>query len=230
MDIDKYILRLDSWRTPATDYPEKEEGGYRIHHTRYNRGMYEMSGIDDFIFFKAVKPLTITTLQQFRGKKWRGWMVDDPPHWRAMEIYAEQAKGNVLTAGLGLGLIVYGLIKNPLVERIVVVERSPEVIHLVSPHLPRSNKLSIIIGDFYDYINLDKTNWDTIVVDLWVSHGEKEKLDNLYHSVIPTAISLRLKYPKASLTFHGFISVSDIRFASKDMADLIIKIKKEVTR
>lgn len=225
--LDKYILRLDSWKTPATNYPEKEEGGYRIHHTRYSRGVYDMNGIDGFVFFKAVKPLSITTLQQFRGEKWHNWMVDDPPHWRAMEIYAEQSKGKVLTTGLGLGLILQAMKGNRNIESITVVEQSEEVVRLIEPHLPSLPEFVIILGDFYDFIRQDNTSWDTIIVDLWVSHGKKQKLDIYYHNVIPTAVDLRMRYPKASITFHGFITVSDIKFASKEMVDLILKIKKE---
>ena len=225
IDTEKYTLKLDSWHTPATDYPEKEIGDYRIHHGRYNRGTYEMSGIDDHIVFEVTKPIPITSLQQRRGKRWHGWMVDDPPHWRAMEIYAEQSTGAVLTSGLGLGLIVFGLIKNPKVTKIVVVERSAEVALLVSRHLPESDKLTIVIGDFYDYLEVDKTEWDTIMVDLWVSHGAEEKLELYFHEVIPTAVDLKERYPKASLTFHGFITASDIKFTSQEMADLIIKMK-----
>ncbi len=223
--FDKYTLRLTDWSTPATDYPEKELGDFRIHHTRYTRGMYEMSGIDGFIFFRAVKPLTITTLQQFRSGKWHGWMVDDPPHWRAMEIYAEQSKGKVLTTGLGLGLILQAMKGNRNIESITVIERSEEVVQLVEPYLPILPEFTIVLDDFYEFVESDNTQWDTIIVDLWVAHGAEEKLHVYYHNVIPTAVMLRAKYPKASLTFHGFITVSDIKFASKDMVDLIHKMK-----
>ncbi len=220
------VLRLKEWSTPATSYTEKREGNYRIRRTHYTRGTYDMNGIDDCYLFRVVKPIPITNLQEFRGKIWRNWMVDDPPHWRAMEIYAEHSKGRVLTTGLGLGLYLQAMKNNHNIESVTIVERSEEVIRLVKPYLPVLPNMNIIVGDFYEFIEKDNTLWDTIMVDLWVSRDREEKLRLYHHEVIPTAVDLRMKYPKASITFHGFYSVSDIKFATKEMVDLIVRFKE----
>ena len=47
IDLDKYTLCLSDWHTPATDYSERQIGDYRIHHSRYRCGVYDMNGIDD---------------------------------------------------------------------------------------------------------------------------------------------------------------------------------------
>ena len=225
LECTKDALRLDSWHTPATDYPKLQVGNYRIHRKDYPRGYYKMNGIDDYVLFKVVKPIPVTTLQQRRGRKWYGWMVDDPPHWRSMQIYARGSKGRVLTTGLGLGLVIYDLIKNDDVTEIVVVEISPEVVQLISPHLPKSDKLKIVVDDFYHFIDIDNTQWDTIITDLWVSHNSREKLDLYYHEVVPTMVDLKIKYPEASLTAHGFYPISDIKFTSREMVDKIIELR-----
>lgn len=225
-DLDKYIQEIDRWHTPATDYPEKEIGNFRIHRGRYTRGMYEMWGVDGYIFNKVTKPIPITHLQERRGKRWHDWMIDDPPHYRAMQIYAEQAKGKVLTTGLGLGLIVHELAKNPKVEQVTVVEKSAEVVRLLDSNLPAyCHEFVIIIDDFYDFIETDHTDWDTIIVDLWVADGGEQKRDLLFHKVLPMGVELKLKYPKASITFHGFQGVSDIKPVSEEMVKLITKVK-----
>lgn len=222
-----YTKKLNTWHTPATDYPELEVGNFRIHHSHYNRGTYNMNGIDNFIFFEVTKPITITLLQELRGKKWHTWMVDDPPHWRAMEIYAEHSKGRILTTGLGLGLYLQALKGNRNIESVTVVERSNEVVQLVEPYLPILPGLVIVLEDFYEFIGRDNTSWDTILIDLWVAHGAKEKIDILYHNVLPLAAELWMRHPKASLTFHGFYSVSDIPFTSQGMVDKIVKMRGE---
>lgn len=226
---DKYVLELDSWCTPATSYPEQELGNFRIHRGQYRRGLYEMHGIDDFIFFQVVKPIPITYLEERRGKRWHSWMLDDPPHWRAMEIYANNAKGKVLVAGLGLGLYLQALKENKDVERVTVVEQSSEVVQLMESHLPTLPGFSIALGDFYEFLDKDFTSWDTILVDLWVTHGPKEKLEVYWHKVLPLAASLKLRYPRASITFHGFSTVSDIQFASQEIIDKIVELKGAVT-
>ena len=204
IDIQKYTHEISEWGTPATSYPEQELNNFRIHHGRYNRGTYYMYGIDGHIFFEAVKPLVITNLQEKRGKKWCNWMVDDPPHWRAMEIYAEHSTGKVLTTGLGLGLYLQALAKNKNIEQVTVVEKNPDVIKLIKPHLPDLPKLDILVEDFYDFIRWNKTQWDTIMVDLWVAHGVDEKMKLFNREVIPLFVDLTQRYPGAELSFHGF--------------------------
>lgn len=223
-DIKKYTREYNEWETPATSYPEQELNNFRIHHGRYNRGTYYMYGIDGHIFFEALKPLVITNLQEKRGKKWHNWMVDDPPHWRAMEIYAEHSKGKVLTTGLGLGLYLQALAGNKKVERVVVVEKSIDVIRLIEPLLPALPNLEIFNEDFYDFIHWNNTQWDTIMVDLWVAHGVDEKMKLFNYEVIPLFVELTQRYPSAELTFHGFSSVSAIKHTSPEMTKLVSKI------
>ena len=224
IDIQKYTHEISEWGTPATSYPEQELNNFRIHHGRYNRGTYYMYGIDGHIFFEAVKPLVITNLQEKRGKKWCNWMVDDPPHWRAMEIYAEHSTGKVLTTGLGLGLYLQALAKNKNIEQVTVVEKNPDVIKLIKPHLPDLPKLDILVEDFYDFIRWNKTQWDTIMVDLWVAHGVDEKMKLFNREVIPLFVDLTQRYPGAELTFHGFSTVSAIKHTSAEMTKLVGKV------
>lgn len=219
---EKYVLELDQWHTPATDYAEAERGDFRIHHGRYTRGYYRMWGVDGHLLFRVRKPIPCISLQQRRNGKWRDWMVDDPPQYRAMQIYAEQSRGRVLTTGLGLGLIVHELAKNPKVESVTVVELSQEVVDLVEPYLPKG--IEIVVDDFYHFTEETARQWDTIIVDLWVSSSADEKRELLYHKVLPMGVFLSQKYPGASITFHGFQNVSDIKPVDEEMVKLIAEI------
>ena len=183
-----------------------------------------MYGIDDYVFFEATKALPITYLEQRRGKRWYSWMLDDPPHWRAMEIYAEHAKGKVLTAGLGLGLILQAMKGNSNIESITVIEQSPEVVSLVEPHLPSLPEFVILIDDFYNFLQRDRTEFDTIIVDLWVAHGVEEKMEIYRHKVLPLGVELKVRYPKTSITFHGFHTVSDIKHTTPEMVKKVHEI------
>ena len=49
--------------------------------------------------------------------------------------FVEIAHGRVVVLGLGLGMIVRMLLRNPDVERIDVVEISPEIIEMVAPSI-----------------------------------------------------------------------------------------------
>jgi hypothetical protein len=206
------VLFLDSWETPATSYAQRTIGDMRIDRVMYGRGVYHMWGIDGYRFFHPRKPIPVTRLQQMKKGRWRDWMVDDPPHWRAMQIYAQQAKGKVLTSGLGLGLVAHELVKNPQVETVTVVEQSPDVIQLVGEYLPAGVK--VVKGDFYTFIDSEPTAWNTIIIDLWVAGNVKEKMRLYYQEAVPLYAKLRLQYPEAVLVFHGFVTLGDIRVSS----------------
>jgi len=216
----KHILDISQWHTPATDYPEKELNSFRIHHSKYYRGMYRNWGLDGHLYINIKKPIPITELQEKRSGKWYDWMIDDPPNYRAMQIYAEYASGKVLTTGLGLGLLLHELAKNPKVTKVTVVEKYPTVIELICPYLPKNLPTHIIYQDFLEFIKTDTEVWDTIIVDIWVT-SSKTKETIFLSKIIPLAIFLSQKYPKANITYHGYQSISYTKPVSEEMVKLI---------
>ena len=181
------MLTLTTWKTPATDYPKTRLGKARIKTFRYQgeRPAYGLRGHD---FYRAVN-LPIRALA-IKGKT---WMVDDPPHWWAMEEHAQFYQGHVLVAGLGLGLIVHTLHDNNRVERITVVEKERDVIDLVRPHLP-GKKLVIEHGDFWDWDG----QVDGVFFDLFVGDGHALRFEAL-----STYVHLVQTYPRP-IRIHGF--------------------------
>lgn len=65
------------------------------------------------------------------------WMTDLPIEQYQCDELIEQAYGNVIVGGLGIGYATSALALNPAVDRVVTVERSGDVIALVKPHLLR---------------------------------------------------------------------------------------------
>jgi len=231
--MEKDVLKLESWHTPATDYPSKRVGNYRIRHRHYKHGYYNMWGIDEHLFFSVVDKIPITVLEEYREGKWHDWMVDDPPHWRAMETYAEHVKGNVLVGGLGLGLIIHALVKNPAVTDITVVERSQEVRDMVWPLVPKRSpnlkSIGIVMDDFYQFVNEQRhLHWDAIIADLWVAKDEGEKIMLLYREAGPTYDMLKAFYPDATIVLHGFVTVTDIPLIKPETVNLMLRLHREI--
>lgn len=183
------MLTLTSWRTPATDYPDATIGKARIETVQYRRGHYQCYGLRGHQVYRIAKPIPIRGLT-IEGKT---WMVDDPPHWWAMEDHARFYHGHVLVAGLGLGLICHTLAANPKVTRITVVEREKDVIELVAPCLPA---VEIEHGDFWDW---NGPQPDGVFLDLFVGNG---------HELLPDAIRAYVEmfqwFPGAIIRIHGF--------------------------
>ena len=62
-----------------------------------------------------------------------------------------EAKGTVLVAGLGLGMFLTAICDKPEVTKIIVIEKSPDVINLVAPTFASHPKISIINADIFEW-------------------------------------------------------------------------------
>lgn len=75
----------------------------------------------------------------------------------------KEARGDVLIAGLGIGLILLPIMKKPEVRSIEVVELQQEIIDLIVPMLPLNKKVKIIKGNIIDFI--PSHQYDCIYID-----------------------------------------------------------------
>jgi hypothetical protein len=162
----KETTTIYKWRSPASEYPRSRRGSARIATAWYEPGVYDCYKVKNFDYFFAVRRLYITTLK-IDGKV---WMVDDPPHWWAMQEHAEAFEGHVVCAGLGLGLMVHALLENPKVTRITVVERNLDVIDLIDEFVA-DEKLEIINEDWYEFDPRSIPDADGVLFDLYVGSG-----------------------------------------------------------
>lgn len=159
-------LQIRQWETPAS-YPTSRVGVARISRRRYARGHYPMEGVGGYTAYQVTKAIFVTNLV-IRN---RCYMVDDPLHWYSMAAYVARAQpGHLLCAGLGLGLAVWHALKRLDLTKITVVEIEPDVIGLVSPHLPNDPRLEIVQADFYAYRPDDPP--DTVLWDLAVGNPD----------------------------------------------------------
>ena len=151
-----------------------------------------MEGVRGYDVFECVKPIKVTTLSI--GKEMV--MVDDPLHWIGMQELAKAAKGTVITAGLGLGLIAHALLENPAVTNITVVEKEPDVINLIRKYIPDSNKLTIIEGNIFDEISIVH---DTVILDIWWGSRSLE----IVHDMMSKYNVIKRSFPSSSVYIWG---------------------------
>lgn len=77
----------------------------------------------------------------------------------------QAATGNVLIAGLGLGMILHPMAAKPEVTSITVLELSPDVIKLVGHTVPA--KVQVIEADVFTWQPPRGVKYDTIYFDIW---------------------------------------------------------------
>lgn len=77
-----------------------------------------------------------------------------------------KASGDVLIAGLGIGLILVPILAKASVRGVTVVELHQDVIDLVAPNF-NDDRLQIICGDIYSWKPVKGTKFQTIYFDIW---------------------------------------------------------------
>lgn len=82
--------------------------------------------------------------------------------------FVEAAYGDVLIAGLGIGMVVLAVQEMPIVSSVTVVEKEREVLDLVAPQLHLRDKTVIVPEDIFEYAKHSfLPKWDTIYFDIW---------------------------------------------------------------
>lgn len=105
------------------------------------------------------------------------WMLDVPSEAATIDPVAKNAKGHVLTFGLGIGYFIFMAQLNKAVTEITVIEQSLEVIEMFKkdlyPQFPQSCKVNFIHGNAFDYYNeAYLANFDTVFVDIYRSNDD----------------------------------------------------------
>jgi spermidine synthase len=92
------------------------------------------------------------------------WMWDIPEEVEDQKEIAEQARGDVLVAGYGLGVVQRYLLRNNNVNSVVTVE-------LLEDIMKECQKVygtiygEYVVGDFYEYQT--EKRYDCIIGDIW---------------------------------------------------------------
>jgi hypothetical protein len=102
------------------------------------------------------------------------FMTDLYDEWWTQRIAIEQARmrgGDVLITGLGLGLVVASILEPPgaRVERVVVIERSADVIGLVAPPLESryDGRIEVINADAFEWLPPTGQRFSVAWHDIW---------------------------------------------------------------
>jgi hypothetical protein len=92
------------------------------------------------------------------------------------ESFIKNAKGRILIAGLGIGMVLKNILKNKEVTEIVVIEKYQDIIDLVQPKF-NDSRLWIICADIFEY-EMPKTElFDCIYFDIWAEISQDNLLE-----------------------------------------------------
>lgn len=98
------------------------------------------------------------------------WMLITPNEINTMQKAIDEASGNVLVYGLGLGYFPYMISLKDNVKKITIIEKDKNIVNLfkknIFPQFKNQTKFEIIISDAFDYMKLNK-KYDFCFIDLW---------------------------------------------------------------
>ncbi|MBQ3989773.1 MAG: class I SAM-dependent methyltransferase [Bacteroidales bacterium] len=83
--------------------------------------------------------------------------------------FVRRAFGDVFIAGLGIGLIIHNIkekAEKGIVTSVTVIEKSQDVIDLISPYYKDMN-IKYICGDVMEYKPKKDEKYDTVYFDIW---------------------------------------------------------------
>ncbi len=121
---------------------------------------------------------TEPTVIQVLAEEGRGtWMTDLPCELVQMHALAAKARGTVLVGGLGLGIVARMCAQRKQVQRVAVIESSPDVVEAVWPALREllpahvRGKIDVYTQDVHEHAAMD-VDYDVALLDTWQGTGE----------------------------------------------------------
>lgn len=178
--------------------PEGEVGKFSIEHKVMKAGsIMPIVDVRDFIF-TGQKPMSFVLSEdrKFTYLKEQGdtWMSDIPKEQYSQDLLIDKFDGTVLIGGLGLGYIAKRLDARRSVKKIVVVEKSKEVVSLVWKYL-NLKKAVLIRDDLFEFVKYahHDNEFDWCYYDIWGRDSESL----LYSTIVPLrkASMKFMKYP-----------------------------------
>lgn len=161
--------KIPYWQKHKVDIPEGTEGRYRVEKFTVSEEEASFQNARSTFSFTDrgmnIHPGTYTRLM--RG----GTIVmsDTPSEIRDHMAPIHHARGNVLIAGLGIGMVTSACLAKPEVDKVTVVDISPEVIHLVGDHLKgiHGDRLEIVEADIMAWKPPKGARYDVAWFDIW---------------------------------------------------------------
>jgi len=127
----------------------------------------------------------------FLISKTEGTMMSDYPEEKVTnQKFIDNAYGDILIFGLGIGLIVFPLLDEENVNSITIVEKDLELPLLVGPIIKKFDsfsKVNIVNGDAFTHFDKLDRKYDTIYFDIWskITNESFEEMDRLHELYKP---------------------------------------------
>ncbi len=157
--------------TPKEQRPPNGGSGFFIAHQVLDQKRVEhecaMASIRRDWTCRGLEAGTYCVLHEVRNGHVDEWMSDTWLERSTNREILQDGKGNVLLAGLGIGMVAAALCQKEEVDSVTVLEIEPQVIALVEPHI-RHPKLTVLLSDAHRPPFTGRF-FDTVYIDIWIN-------------------------------------------------------------
>lgn len=193
------------WYHSPIDLPERTSGSISIRHRIIPKGKEVtivsmrqalLRGIRP-VMGKTEVPLRIHELVEEKENYKALWMTDLPEELNQIGEMVESVdpQGKVLVGGLGLGILAATVAQRPGVDKVVVVERSEDVIKLTS----NPGLYTTVNSDIRKFLETTRQKFDYYLLDTWTGTNE----GTWWHEVMPLRRIIRQRWGFKP-TIHGW--------------------------
>jgi len=147
--------------------PEGIDGDFSIKHRFIGGERLRLDKLRDILYrkseFRGVSDGIYCILQD--NRKSEVVMSDTQMEKTTNAKFLSEAKGDVMIAGLGIGMILFPLCEKEEIKSVTIYEKEASVLNLILPHLKSLEKINVIPGDIFTLE--DSKTYDTIYFDIW---------------------------------------------------------------
>jgi len=151
------------------DIPEGTSGEYSIE-----------IGID--VPYERVKPDdydSYTLLYQDRvypeGERRLLLMLNSEAEYEEHQWLWDRMKGDILIAGLGIGMVNEMLVESDDVTSVTIIEKEQDVVDLVWEHCAKDDRFTLIVADIETWDMPEGSHWDVGWLDTWIDTNTLNK-------------------------------------------------------
>ena len=154
----------------TVNIPDGESGNYKVASATDKTG--EDSWLN-YVNYKNIPEGDYTVLYRKFGESWLNIMQDTAQEYDEHTWLIPKMSGDILIAGLGLGVVNVGLLANDAVTSVTIIEKEQDVIDLVWDDCAKDDRFTLIHADISTWEIPDGSSWDAGWFDTWLTTDEK---------------------------------------------------------
>jgi len=147
------------------DIPEGTSGDFSIEVGNYTP--YQMAKPDDYSSYTML----------WRGGNQRLLMLNSEAEYEEHQWLWDRMEGDILIAGLGIGMVNEMLVESDDVTSVTIVEKEQDVADLVWEHCAKDDRFTLVIADIETWDVPEGSHWDVGWFDSWIEDNFMSKVD-----------------------------------------------------